>query len=69
MSQGFEGNAHAKPILHHVNLKTTRLQEMIDWYATVAGLTTVFQTWAGLLADLARVLILSLDSASQSSYT
>ena len=42
MSQGFESNAHAKPILHHVNLKTTRLQEMIDWYATAAGMTTVF---------------------------
>jgi len=43
MSQAFEGNTHAKPSLHHVNLKTTRLQEMIDWYATVAGLTTIFQ--------------------------
>ena len=21
------------PVLHHVNLKTTRMQEMIDWYA------------------------------------
>ncbi len=27
----------ANPILHHVNLKTTRLQEMIDWYGQVAG--------------------------------
>ena len=27
----------AIPILHHVNLKTTRLQEMIDWYGQVAG--------------------------------
>ena len=26
-----------KPTLHHVNLKTTRLQEMIDWYGRVAG--------------------------------
>ncbi len=43
MSQAFEGNTHPKPILHHVNLKTTRLQEMIDWYATVAGLTSIFQ--------------------------
>jgi catechol 2,3-dioxygenase len=25
------------PILHHVNLKTPRLQEMVDWYAAVAG--------------------------------
>jgi len=26
-----------KPTLHHVNLKTTSLQEMIDWYGRVAG--------------------------------
>lgn len=26
------------PTLHHVNLKTTRLKEMIDWYGTVAGM-------------------------------
>ena len=38
-----EERALARPVLHHVNLKTTRLQEMIDWYATVVGLTTVFQ--------------------------
>ena len=43
MSQEFEGSTRALPVLHHVNLKTTRLQEMIDWYATVAGLTTIFQ--------------------------
>ena len=43
MPQEFEGSTLARPILHHVNLKTTRLQEMIDWYATTVGLTTVFQ--------------------------
>ena len=26
-----------KPTLHHFNLKTTRLQELIDWYSTVVG--------------------------------
>jgi catechol-2,3-dioxygenase len=31
------------PPLHHVNLKTTRLREMIDWYGTVVGLTPTFQ--------------------------
>jgi catechol 2,3-dioxygenase len=30
------------PVLHHVNLKTTRLQEMIDWYGQVAGLQPVY---------------------------
>ncbi len=28
----------ANPTFHHVNLKTTRLDEMIAWYAQVAGL-------------------------------
>ena len=31
------------PQFHHVNLKTTRLQEMIDWYATVVGAEVLFQ--------------------------
>jgi catechol 2,3-dioxygenase len=28
----------SNPTLHHVTLKTTRLKEMIDWYAAVVGL-------------------------------
>ena len=28
-----------KPVLHHVNLKTTRLAEMVDWYGKVTGMT------------------------------
>ncbi|PZW49171.1 glyoxalase/bleomycin resistance protein/dioxygenase superfamily protein [Humitalea rosea] len=31
------------PVLHHINLKTTRLQEMIDWYGTVIGCTPMHQ--------------------------
>ena len=31
------------PKLHHVNLKTTRLQEMIDWYSTVVGADVTYQ--------------------------
>jgi catechol 2,3-dioxygenase len=31
------------PVLHHVNLKTTRLQAMIDWYAAVIGTEVIFQ--------------------------
>jgi len=31
------------PRFHHVNLKTTRLQEMIDWYSTLVGAEVVFQ--------------------------
>ncbi len=31
------------PQFHHVNLKTTRLQEMIDFYGTLVGAEVVFQ--------------------------
>ena len=33
-----------KPTLHHVNLKTTRMQEMIDWYGVVVGTTVNLQS-------------------------
>ena len=32
-----------KPALHHVNLKTTRLDEMIEWYGLVVGLQPNFR--------------------------
>src|SRR5271167_4641317 len=32
-----------KPRFHHFNLKTTRLQEMIDWYRTLVGAEVLFQ--------------------------
>jgi catechol-2,3-dioxygenase len=35
------------PKFHHVNLKTTRLQEMIDWYSTLVGAEVVFQDAVG----------------------
>ena len=35
------------PKFHHVNLKTTRLQEMIDWYGEVVGTKVVFQDATG----------------------
>ena len=31
------------PKFHHVNLKTTRLQEMVDWYAALIGAEVLFQ--------------------------
>jgi len=43
MSQISEGTAIKRPTLHHVNLKTTRLQEMIDWYATAVGMSPTYQ--------------------------
>jgi catechol-2,3-dioxygenase len=33
----------ANPLLHHVNVRTCRLQEMIDWYGTVIGARVMFQ--------------------------
>jgi catechol 2,3-dioxygenase len=36
-----------QPVLHHVNLKTTRMQEMIDWYGTVVGAKPNFHFPAG----------------------
>ena len=35
------------PTFHHVNLKTTRLQEMIDFYRTLVGAEVIFQDQAG----------------------
>jgi catechol 2,3-dioxygenase len=32
-----------KPTLHHATFKTTRLQEMIDWYTKVLGINVNFQ--------------------------
>jgi len=31
------------PKFHHVNLKTTRLQEMIEWYSALVGAEVLFQ--------------------------
>ena len=33
----------AKPVLHHVTLKTDRLDEMIEWYGTVVGAEVVYR--------------------------
>ena len=38
-----EDAANPWPTLHHVNLKTTRMGQMIDWYGTVVGMTPSFQ--------------------------
>ena len=35
------------PKFHHFNLKTTRLQEMIDWYGKVVGAEVLFQDGQG----------------------
>jgi catechol 2,3-dioxygenase len=44
-----------KPVLHHVNLKTVRMQEMIEWYGLVVGMEPmyVYETGAWLSNDTA----------------
>ncbi len=32
-----------KPVFHHVTIKTSRLQEMVDWYCKVVGVEVNFQ--------------------------
>jgi catechol-2,3-dioxygenase len=36
-----------RPTFHHFNLKTTRLQELIDWYVAVVGAEVIFQDETG----------------------
>ena len=43
MSRVSENTTSTRPILHHINLKTRRLHEMIDWYGTVVGMTANYQ--------------------------
>jgi catechol 2,3-dioxygenase len=56
------------PIFHHVNLKTTRLQEMIDWYGNVVGTkpTFAFPGGAWLTNDTANHRIALLTSSKMS---
>jgi catechol 2,3-dioxygenase len=53
-----------QPVLHHVTLKTTRLQPMIDWYADVVGMKTnfVFPGGAWLSNDTAHHRLALLGS-------
>jgi catechol 2,3-dioxygenase len=37
----------ARPLLHHVQLKTTRLDEMVEWYGRVLGLVVGFRGQGG----------------------
>jgi len=58
----------AAPVFHHVNLKTTRLKEMIDWYANVVGTkpTFAFPGGAWLTNDGANHRIALLTSSKMS---
>lgn len=60
--------ASARPTLHHVNLKTTRLQEMIDWYGKVLGMEVTFQfpggAWISNDEANHRIALLSSEAMS-----
>jgi catechol 2,3-dioxygenase len=38
-----DGERVINPMVHHINIKTTKLQEMIDWYGLVVGTNVNFQ--------------------------
>jgi catechol 2,3-dioxygenase len=40
-------NGRVDPTLHHVNLKTVRIDEMIDWYGRVIGLEVLHRADVG----------------------
>ncbi|HTU30821.1 MAG TPA: VOC family protein [Solirubrobacteraceae bacterium] len=56
------------PALHHVTLKTTRVQEMLDWYGTVVGMTanhhSQFGAWMTNDAANHRVALLAHPALS-----
>ncbi|MGH7918864.1 MAG: VOC family protein, partial [Candidatus Dormibacteraceae bacterium] len=56
------------PALHHVNLKTVRLQEVIDWYAKVVGMRVHYQFAGGawLSTDAAHHRLALLTSPAMS---
>lgn len=43
MSNTSEDITTVRPVLHHFNLKTSRLQEMIEWYGAVVGMKPNYQ--------------------------
>jgi 2-polyprenyl-6-methoxyphenol hydroxylase-like FAD-dependent oxidoreductase/catechol 2,3-dioxygenase-like lactoylglutathione lyase family enzyme len=45
--RGMTSTTPIRPTFHHFNLKTTRLQELIDWYSTVVGAEVTFQDATG----------------------
>jgi len=48
MFQESEKSSLIHPTLHHFGVTTTHLEEMVDWYAKVLGMTMTFQSSHGL---------------------
>ena len=61
-----------KPKLHHVTIKTSRLQEMIDWYVAVLGVRVNFQdahnAWTSNDAANHRIAFLSVPGLSDDAH-
>jgi catechol-2,3-dioxygenase len=57
-----------RPVLHHVTMKTTRLQEMVDWYRIVVGCVPNYMVnsaaWTSNDAANHRVAFLSTPALS-----
>ena len=47
MTQTPESRPTVRPAFHHINLKTLKLQEMIDWYGLVLGMQAQHQFVGG----------------------
>lgn len=58
-----------RTVLHHITLKTSRLQDMIDWYRLVVGVEVTFQdannAWTTNDAANHRIAFLSVPSLRQ----
>lgn len=58
-----------RPVLHHVQIKTTRLQEMKEWYSTVLGAQVQFEFELGafLFNDAAnhRIVLIQTPKLSE----
>ena len=44
MSQTSENSSIIHPTLHHFGVETRHLERMVDWYAKVVGMVTIYQS-------------------------
>ena len=44
MTQGSESSSIIHPTLHHFGVETRHLERMVDWYARVVGMVTIYQS-------------------------
>src|SRR5258706_10244578 len=44
MTQGSESSSIIHPTLHHFGVETRHLERMIEWYARVVGMVTIYQS-------------------------